>query len=170
MAGKFSCHIHSYNFQTLLDEEHNIRLMALQALECILRIARGETQWEKTPTEEVVARCKEKFDKLNINEVDEKIIDSPNDAIPGIWSSNQNQFSLNSKKKPVILGIRPDNLWLQYRTMPRDELIEYWKRPFSVDPSVGFYAWLKPHVKLSRQGSIISIKTLLLQIFFKFNF
>lgn len=84
MAGKFSCHIHSYNFQTLLDEEHNIRLMALQALECILRIARGETQWEKTPTEEVVARCKEKFDKLNINEVDEKIIDSPNDAIPGI--------------------------------------------------------------------------------------
>jgi hypothetical protein len=67
-----------------LDEEHNIRLMASQALESILRTARGKVQWEKTPTEEVVARCKDKFDKLNINEDDEEMMDSTNDITPGL--------------------------------------------------------------------------------------
>ena len=50
-------------------------------------------------------------------------------------------------------GIRPDNLWMQYNSqMTEKELAEYWERPFTVKPGLGYYAWSKPTVKLHVTG------------------
>ena len=46
-------------------------------------------------------------------------------------------------------GIRSDNEWLQYKSnMTENELQEYWQKPYSVKPEIGFYTWPKPKVKL----------------------
>ena len=60
-------------------------------------------------------------------------------------------------------GLRSDNEFLQYNTsMSEQELIDYWKKPFSVKPANGFYAWTKPQIVLrisdDSKGGLISEK------------
>lgn len=46
-------------------------------------------------------------------------------------------------------GLRNGNEWLQYKSnMTENELLEYWQKPYSVKPEIGFYTWPKPKVKL----------------------
>ena len=45
---------------------------------------------------------------------------------------------------PFHPGIREDNMWLQYTpNMNQKDLETYWKKPFTVKPEMGFYAWKK---------------------------
>ena len=51
-------------------------------------------------------------------------------------------------------GLRSDNEFLQYKAnMSEQQLIEYWKKPFSVKPANGFYAWTKPQIFLRISGN-----------------
>ena len=70
-------------------------------------------------------------------------------------SENGNGLHHHSDEN-VLPGIRPDNLWLQYRPqMTDDELSSYWDKPFSVKPGSGFYAWSKPTIKLHVTGLFV---------------
>lgn len=48
-------------------------------------------------------------------------------------------------------GIRSDNMWMQYNAAlnPEDSsLQDYWNKPFSVKPELGFYGWNQPQITL----------------------
>ena len=46
--------------------------------------------------------------------------------------------------------MREDNEWMQYRQefKSEEDVKEYWSKPFSVKPEMGFYTWTKDKVKL----------------------
>jgi len=110
-------------FQCLIDDDRTVRMAAFQALECVLKLC-------KVKRKRIVA----KSDQLS------------EDGVSGVHENGE----ADAKIRP---GIRPDNLWMQYKSqMSESELSEYWEKPFSVNPAVGFYSWPKPEVKLHVVG------------------
>ena len=68
---------------------------------------------------------------------------------------SENGNGLHESDENVLPGIRPDNLWLQYKSqMTDEELSSYWDKPFSVKTGSGFYAWSKPTIKLHVTGML----------------
>ena len=63
-----------------------------------------------------------------------------------LYKLKRNRIEIDAPKIPAPFqpGIRPDNDWIQYTpNMSESDLAAYWKKPFSVKPEQGFYAYKK---------------------------
>ena len=63
-----------------------------------------------------------------------------------LYKLKRNRIEIDAPKIPAPFqpGIRADNDWIQYTpNMSESDLAAYWKKPFSVKPEQGFYAYKK---------------------------
>ena len=68
------------------------------------------------------------------------------ESILKLYKLKRNRIEIDAPKIPAPFqpGIRPDNDWIQYTpNMSESDLAAYWKKPFSVKPEQGFYAYKK---------------------------
>jgi hypothetical protein len=125
-------------FKCLVDDDRTVRLVSFQALECILKICKVKRKRVFVPTSDIT-----EIGQSNNGHVDHENGD--------FAEKSKNGVSRKGKTSP---GVRSDNLWLQYKSeMSEAELSEYWEKPFSVKPYLGFYTWSTPTVKLHVTGS-----------------
>ena len=139
----------SFWFQCLVDDDRTIRMVSFQALECVLKIC-------KVKRKRVYIQTQEMFDNKNTDSVLKNGHADKSDFSEKKKSENGN--GLHESDENVLPGIRPDNLWLQYKSqMTDEELSSYWDKPFSVKTGSGFYAWSKPTIKLHVTGMFVYI-------------
>jgi hypothetical protein len=63
-----------------------------------------------------------------------------------LYKLKRNRIEIDAPKiaAPFQPGIRPDNDWVQYTpNMSESDLAAHWKKPFTVKPELGFYAYKK---------------------------
>ena len=121
-------------------------MISFQALECVLKIC-------KVKRKRVFIHTQQMLDNKNANSILKNGHSDKTDVSEKNKSENGN--GLHAIDENVRPGIRPDNLWLQYKSqMTDEELSNYWDKPFSVKPGSGFYAWSKPTVKLHVTGTV----------------
>lgn len=112
--------------QCQIDDDRTVRMVSFQALECVLKICKVQRKRISLPT----SQLSETFHQNG--------------------ESSENGMSINGGDSEEIKpGVRSDNMWMQYKSsLTPEELSSYWDKPFTVKPSLGFYTWPKPIVKL----------------------